>query len=565
VSTKYGEFEGLVVPYPSASGPFKSVSKFLGVPFAAPPVGELRLKAPEPPQEWKTNVRPAKKHGNVCWQDKRFEYLITYFEPNFSFSEDCLYLDIYSPNVSASLPVMVYIHGGSYELGTAVLFPGDILALHGVVIVVIQYRLGPFGFLTTGDSAAPGNFGMLDQVEALKWVKENIEHFGGDPNKVTIFGESAGATSVTLHLLSPLSKGLFQQAIAESGVDLSPFAIQPVSFGLRFAKELAQNLDCTTSDHSAMVACIRSKKGEEIQNASNSITYQFYEYLRWAPVVDKNFLLDTPQNLRNKGDFKKVKLMISFNSQEGGTTLGFMANSSFGMAESVDDGVSPSFFEEFLTKLVRARNSRKDNADLIAEALQFMYTPWPDKNDKYALRSQLLDLIGDYIYFAPSHEVADIHSKVAPVYMYEFAHRRTIGNKNKEWMGVVHADNVPYDFGLPFFPVISLGFDAGDRNVSLFIMRMYTNFAKNGDPTSQPVSGVTWEKYNSSHRAYLRVDAHPKMSAVFAPRRMAFWNDYYPKLAQVKFDTKVSSGASHKITMTMFLKVAFVFMFTLFQ
>ena len=121
VSTNYGDVEGLVVPYPSASGPFKSVSKFLGVPFAAPPIGELRLKAPEPPQEWKPNVRLAKKHGYVCWQDKRFEHLIKLFDPNFSFSEDCLYLDVYSPNVRASLPVMVYIHGGSYELGTAVL------------------------------------------------------------------------------------------------------------------------------------------------------------------------------------------------------------------------------------------------------------------------------------------------------------------------------------------------------------------------------------------------------------------------------------------------------------
>ena len=350
VSTVYGEVEGLVTLYPNASGPFKSVSKFLGIPFAAPPVGELRLKAPEPPQEWKPNVLQAKEHGNVCWQGKYKVQMIKYFDPNFSFNEDCLYLDVYSPNVSASLPVMVYIHGGSYELGTAILFPSDILALHGVVIVVIQYRLGPFGFLTTGDSSAPGNFGMLDQVEALKWVKENIEHFGGDPSKVTLFGGSAGATSVTLHLLSPLSKGLFRQAIAESGVDLSPFAIQPVSFGLRFAKELAQNLDCATSDHGDMVACIRSKKGEEIQNASNSISYQFYEYLRWAPVVDKNFLLDTPRNLRNKRDFEKVKLMISFNSQEGGKALGMVRN--------VDKGVSPSLFKEFVTKLAHGRNSR---------------------------------------------------------------------------------------------------------------------------------------------------------------------------------------------------------------
>jgi len=347
-----------MTPYPNASTQFKSVSKFLGVPFAAPPVGELRFKAPKPPKKWKPDVLQAKKHGNVCWQPKHRVKVIKFFDPNFSYGEDCLYLDVYSPNVSVSLPVMVHIHGGGYEVGTAVYHPGDILALHGVVIVVIQYRLGPFGFLTTGDSAAPGNFGMLDQVEALKWVNENIENFGGDPNKVTIFGASSGGTSVSLHLLSPLSKGLFNQAIAESGVDLSTFATQPVSYGLRFAKELAQNLDCATSDHSAMVACIRSKKGEEVQNASALTAYQFFSYLRWAPVVDDNFLLDTTRNLRAKGEFQKLKLMISFTSQEGAAFLGPYGRSSFGLTENVDDGVSPSSFKKFVTTFAHTRNSR---------------------------------------------------------------------------------------------------------------------------------------------------------------------------------------------------------------
>ncbi len=358
VSTKYGEIEGLVASYPNASAPFKSVNKFLGVPFAAPPIRELRLKPPKPQIEWKPNVRQAKEHGNICIQNKVYDFYFKSYVQNFTYSEDCLYLDVYSPNVTLRLPVMVYIHGGAYETGTALSFPSDYLALHGLVLVVIQYRLGPFGFLTTGDSAAPGNFGMLDQVQALKWVKENIDHFGGDPSKVTIFGESAGATSVALHLLSPLSEGLFHQAIAESGVDFTPFAIQPVSYGLRFAKELAEKLDCTTKKHEAMVACIREKQDTDIQNASDTIHHPFYDYLRWAPVVDNHFLLDTPRNLRKKEEFKKVKLMISFNSHEGAASLGFMANNSFGMATSVDDGVSPSFFKEFVTKLAHARNSR---------------------------------------------------------------------------------------------------------------------------------------------------------------------------------------------------------------
>ena len=177
---------------------------------------------------------------------------------------------------------------------------------------------------------------------------------------MTIFGESAGATSVTLHLLSPLSEGLFQQTIAESGVDLSSFAIQPTSFGLQFAKELARNVDCTTSDHSAMIACMREKKGVEIQKASEKVKTPFPDVLVWAPVVDKVFLFDTPRNLREKGEFKKVKLMISFNTHEGGSYVGAIARFSFGMTESLDNGVSPSFFYEFVTKFayMYARNSK---------------------------------------------------------------------------------------------------------------------------------------------------------------------------------------------------------------
>ena len=357
VSTSYGKIKGLMASYPNVSAPFQSVNKFLGVPFAAPPIGELRFKAPRPPKKWNADVRPAKNHGNICLQHRILDSFIKPHTQNFSYSEDCLYLDVYTPNVSLKLPVMVYVHGGGYQLGTAITSASDILALQGVVVVVIQYRLGPFGFLTTGDSAAPGNYGMLDQVEALKWVKENIANFGGNPNKVTIFGESAGGSSVSLHLLSPLSRDFFHQVIAESGVDFSPFAIQPTSFGLRFTKELAQKLACGTSEYSAMVACMRQKKAMDIQKAVESIRFGFIDNIYWAPVVDKNFLHDTPRNLRKMGNFKQVPLMISFNSQEGATFLGDMVNNSFGLMESVDNGVSQALFKTFLTKIAHARNS----------------------------------------------------------------------------------------------------------------------------------------------------------------------------------------------------------------
>ena len=168
VSTRYGKIEGFISRYPNISARFNSVNKFLGVPFASPPVGKLRLKPPQPPKEWKPHVRQAKEHGALCMQGNGLEFLTKLFAKNFSYSEDCLYLDIYTPNVTLNLPVMVWIHGGGYDSGTSVTFPADILSLQGVVVVVIQYRRGAFGFFTTGDSAALGNFGMLDQVEALK-------------------------------------------------------------------------------------------------------------------------------------------------------------------------------------------------------------------------------------------------------------------------------------------------------------------------------------------------------------------------------------------------------------
>ena len=195
-----------------------------------------------------------------------------------------------------------------------------------------------------------------------------------------------------------------------------------------------------------------------------------------------------------------------------------------------------------------------------------MYTPWPDNTEIYALRSQLVDLIGDYMYFAPSHEVAAIHSQFAPVYMYEFAHRSEAVSYGAKWMGVVHADNVAYDFGIPLLSSLPLGYDTADKNVSLFIMALYANFARSGDPTAEPVSGVSLEKFNPSHRTYLRVDVNPKIATSFYPRRMAFWNDYYPKLAQLKFDTNedVASGARAVIVMETWLQTVLV-MLTVFS
>jgi para-nitrobenzyl esterase len=203
------------------------VKAFLGLPYAAPPVGELRWKAPQPPAKWK-GVRDATKFGAHCAQVHVFDDMIFQDGAN---SEDCLFLNVYAPadaKAKSKLPVMFWIHGGGYSGGSASepRHNGDFLPLKGVVLVTINYRLGVFGFLATADLAkeangAAGNYGLLDMVAALQWVKANIRNFGGDPENVTIFGESAGSFAVSTLMASPMARGLFQKAIGESGAAFS--------------------------------------------------------------------------------------------------------------------------------------------------------------------------------------------------------------------------------------------------------------------------------------------------------------------------------------------------------
>ncbi|XP_005372125.1 pyrethroid hydrolase Ces2a-like [Microtus ochrogaster] len=205
------------------------VHTFLGIPFAKPPVGPLRFAPPEAPEPW-SGVRDATSEPAMCPQTDAMSLMfakeINLIMPPMSMSEDCLYLNIYTPTHAregSNLPVMVWIHGGALVWGMASMNDGSILAAtEDIVIVAIQYRLGVLGFFSTGDKHATGNWGYLDQVAALRWVQQNIVYFGGNPGQVTIFGASAGGTSVSSLVVSPMSKGLIHRAIMQSGVALLP-------------------------------------------------------------------------------------------------------------------------------------------------------------------------------------------------------------------------------------------------------------------------------------------------------------------------------------------------------
>ena len=539
VETKYGKILGKTRHFPVDSSHIESINTFLGIPFAKPPVNSLRFRPPQPPAAWKPHVHNATFFGNVCqqWQSEYFERSIRFVWPGFSWekdsSEDCLYLNVFAPGKNATnttqlYPVIMFIHGGSYVFGTTARHttPGEVLPRWGVVLVTVQYRLGPFGFLTTGDSSARGNWGLLDQVQALKWIQENIKAFGGNPNNVTILGVSSGGASVGLHLLSPLSKGLFHQAISESGVEFSPFAFNSVEEAVLETKKTASKLGCDTKNSQSTIECLRKKDAQSI--------IQNYEWTSTGPVIDNYFIYDTPENLRRSGKFYRVPLISGFNSDEGAHNTRREYHPPTKITLSVFRDAIRSFV------INQTFHDNKDTAALIEDAIEFQYTPWSKTPDSPTLLQKIIDIQSDYYVAAPTVEVLGVHSMGVPAYMYEFSHRSKV-NTADAWRGVQHGDNTPYDFGAPLLNITSLNFTEEDRNVSRLIMSLYSNFAKYGNPTPHAVQGVTWDKFNRTNRFYLRIQAKPEIEANFEPHRMAFWNSYYPKL--LNFSKHIGKGS----------------------
>ena len=547
VTTTYGTIQGNIRYFKEINRTIKAVNKFLGIPYAAPPVGKLRFKPPQQPKPWKPSIYNASYFRSVCIQDPEYN---DFFWPNLTInqSENCLFLNVYSPHQDPDseelYPVMVYIHGGGYDAGSPAVSPGDVIPLWGIVLVTIQYRLGPFGFITSGDCEASGNYGMLDQIEALKWVQNNIRSFGGDSSAVTIFGESAGGSSVGLLLLSPHSKGLFHRAISISGVDLSPFAIGSSEEVTKQSKKVAKQVGCSVKDSRKMVECLRSVDAFKIPVKEVNV---------WRPIVDENFLPDTPRNLRKAGRFHYVPYMAGFTSREG----------SYFFPELLDS-VTPANFRSY-TETVFYNIGNKYGQMLkgnlpqsLLDAITLLYTPWSDQQDHIKTKVGLADAVGDFTMTAPTHTDLALHSTHAPVFLYEFAHRSNLSPR-PVWKGVAHKDDTPYEFGFPLMNLTVLQqYNDADRNISDMLITLFTNFAKYGNPTPQPVLGVTWEEFNSSHNAYIRIQRQLEMAVNYRPTKMAFWNNYYERmLVKEPYVCEVSSSALKKrlsfLCLTMFV------------
>jgi para-nitrobenzyl esterase len=437
------------------------VRAFLGLPYAAPPVGDLRWKAPQSAPAWK-DERDATKFGAHCAQGRVFEDMI--FQDGAS-SEDCLFLNVYTPADSkpkSKLPVMFWIHGGGYSGGASSepRHNGDFLPTKGVVLVTINYRLGVFGFLATADLAkeadgSAGNYGLVDMIAALGWVKTNIERFGGDPGNVTIFGESAGSFAVSTLMASPAARGLFHKAIGESGAAFGgTLAYDPL--------EVREKADGAWVDGLGVksLAELRALPTQKILDAAKEKKGGF------NPDIDGKVLIEPVDATYAAGRQAHLPLLAGWNSDEGS----FVAMR----------GMTVEHWKERANELFKER------------ATEFLAL-YPGETDAQALRSAI-DFGSDQFIAFSTWKWIEAHRKTgeSPVYRYQFE-LAALPSKYHPGTFAFHSDDIEYVFGtLDTRPGETVRDE--DRKLSEQMMSYWTNFAKTGDPNG---SGLpTWPKYD---------------------------------------------------------------------
>ncbi|NP_001038401.1 carboxylesterase 3 precursor [Danio rerio] len=513
VVLKHGSVRG---QYVKAKGSPAVVEQYLGIPFAQPPVGPHRLAAPQPVQGWE-GIRNATEYSSMCLQDPnivpKYAKSMTLELPPTGVSEDCLYLNVYTPSQrseSDKFPVMVWIHGGALVIGGACMYDGTPLAAYEkVVVVVIQYRLGILGYLSTGDQHAQGNWGFLDQIAALQWVQQNIEAFGGDPQSVTIAGESAGGISASLLTLSPMTKGLFQRAIFQSGVA----TVKGYSFKdpLTYAKVIANITECDFSSSEVLVKCIREMTEEQIIKAAQK------KYRLPGATVDGEFIKAQPEEILKSKDFPKIPILVGTTNHEFGWTLSH-AILPKDWAKGMDAKSAKQTLDFFY-------NAGASEANGIIADEYFKNAKTPEE-----IRDAFTELLGDIIMVIPSIKVASYHRDAgAPVYMYEFQHGPSIANKFRpSFVKADHGDEIGFMFGACFWDgqvKVTGTLTEEENQLCRTVMKYWANFVRTGSPNPAP---VPWPVYDQSNK-YLNLGLQQTEGQGLKKDKLLFFTEELPK------------------------------------
>jgi len=440
------------------------VKAFLGLPYAAPPIGDLRWKAPAPPAAWK-GARDATQFAHRCQQWPIWNDYI-FLDPGPS--EDCLYLNVYAPaaaTAASKLPVMLWIHGGGYTAGAGSepRYTNSELVPRGVVLVTINYRLGVFGFLATKDLATEGgghagNYGLMDMVATLRWVKQNIAGFGGDAGNVTIFGESAGSFAVSSLLAAPDARELFHKAIGESGAAFGD------TLGMTaLAGREQRDQEWVESLGAKNLAELKAMPADKVIEGAKKKPVGWF-----SPVIDGQFIPEAIADIYSAGKQAHVPVIIGWNHDERAGTL--------------SKDMTAEKWKAFAAKQYGPR------ADEFLAA-------FPGKTDAEAVRSADAYTTDGYIALgAWKWAEAESRTAGAPVYRYRFDLPATPSDMHPEGRYAFHSDELEYVFGTLDVRG-GAKWRAADRTLSAQMMDYWTNFARTGDPNGNGLPH--WPRYDS--------------------------------------------------------------------
>ncbi|XP_049799264.1 esterase FE4-like [Schistocerca nitens] len=513
VDTQEGTLRGLMAE--TYTG--KPMFRFEGVPYAKPPTEDLRFQPPVQHDGW-TGIRDALK---VSWR-------CTQYSKGGLGIEDCLYLNVYGPGTPSQndtlKAVIVWIHGGCFTSGRGTTGVPYYFVDNDVVFVTINYRLGLFGFLSTGDEVVPGNMGLKDQTEALRWVQRNIAAFGGDPQRVTILGHSAGGASIQYHLISPLSKGLYKNAISMSGSALNPWAFSKnaTDRAIRYAKTLGYNGTTSTE----LVDFLKTFEARAlVVNATSALSEEDSVSLFscvWAPSVepenDSAFLTEEPQKIVAEGRFNKVPYLA------GALDLEQLRQTRRNGVLSTEEQVS-NLTENFDTIVgcdIRLP-TRQERLDAANSVKQFYY----NGSDITLEDSYTTALFDSHLFFVEGVD-AMVRSvarySTEPVYYYLFSFNGPLSSY-PGGAGASHGDDIHYLFARD-----EVEPDSPSGIIQAQMTEMWANFAKYDDPTPEQTSLLTqtWKEYDESSQFYLEITSPLKNGTnVFGPY-MKFWHDLLP-------------------------------------
>lgn len=507
--TVYGISEGKLMT--STGG--QKFCAFFGIPYASAPIGSLRFLPPISPQKW---------NGTKVFKDER-TFCLQVIPGG---SEDCLVLNIFthSTDERTMLAVMVHIHGGGFHMGsmsTRVLGPENFMD-KDIVLVTIQYRLGLFGFLSTGDEIVPGNMGLKDQVKALEWIKENIKHFGGDPERITLFGSSAGAAAVHLHMQSPKSKHLFKRAISQSGTGLSSFAMTTKDKARKDMEDLAKALNCSIMDSLDTLTCLQNKSSDNLlevfkHQISSDIGYKKL----FRPVIE----VETEHAFITSSPFQAItdkQWLVGVNANEGIFRLETrLLNKTLQSIKTDFQNFGPLIM--FIDDLYK-------NLEAIANSTFSLYF----KNalsDEEIMRG-FEQMISDSWFVWPTEKAISKHNGTLFYYLYDHHAEHSFAEIYNcvLGLGVSHMDELLALFTQkPYFKQLN----ERDKRVSELMIDLWVNFAKEGNPTPQPINryvqttsskDFVWEDSASNNPKYIHIQTENlSMQTSLFKNRMAFW------------------------------------------